>query len=103
MKEIIKHGKFYNEKMIITCPFCQCEFKYQLEDIYKERIAVLTAPTEKSFVICPECNVEIDIGTSTIITTYPYPQSPYGGPIITYMNANEKYSCKKEGECSCIK
>ena len=108
MKEIIKHGKFYKKNMVITCPLCQCEFSYELDDIYKEKNTTLTIPTEQYFVFCPECNAEINIGQ--LITTipsyplpyYPYPQSLYGGPIVTYMDNNTKCSCNK-GECSCTK
>lgn len=96
MIEVIKHGKFHKEKMFVICPLCQCEFKYKIDDIYATKVIELTIPTEKRYVLCPECNAEVNIGTlTTTIPLYPYPyypipQSPYGGPIVTY--------CNKEGD-----
>jgi hypothetical protein len=107
--EIIKHGKLYKVGHFATCPICECEFKYTYDDIQSEFSTASTGEkTQKSYILCPECNFKITIGTLSptlpmpSIPYYPYPQSPYGGPIVTYMDNNTKCSCDK-GECSCTK
>lgn len=107
--EIIKHGKLYKVGHFATCPICECEFKYTYDDIQTEFSTESTGETKINYILCPECNFKITnktlspFPTTSPITPYcPYPQSPYGGPIVTYMDNNTKCSCN-EGECSCTK
>ena len=106
--EIIKHGKLYKVGHFATCPICECEFKYTYDDIQSEFSTESTGETKINYILCPECNFKITIGTlsptlpMSPVPYYPYPQSPYGGPIVTYMDNNTKCSCDK-GECSCTK
>lgn len=51
MKEIIKPGKMAVKiKYSNTCPYCQCEYTYEEEDVFSDYSSTATA-----YVTCPEC------------------------------------------------
>lgn len=48
---VIKHGKYYNKSMVITCKHCGCMFKYSQLDVNTYTFA-------NRYVDCPECGYE---------------------------------------------
>ena len=53
MKKILSRGSI--SKYRAKCPFCECEFEYQLEDVYRGQMDI---PYYKNpfYVDCPNCN-----------------------------------------------
>ena len=81
MKEIIKSG---NKGIIITyyntCPYCDCYYSYQPEDVYNNHSLTNAFNT----VSCPECGMpNSTVGDST--STW-----PWQNPICYYKNDNQK-------------
>ena len=57
MITIIKPGR---DISIVTCNICDCEFRYEPEDI--RTMGDQIGQTYKRFVICPNCSNKIIIG-----------------------------------------
>ena len=64
--EVIKHGR--KKKEMATCPFCECEFTYEQEDVqYEDRYIPtwsitttgLISTYKYPYVICPDCGQRI--------------------------------------------
>ena len=68
--EVIKHGK--KKKEMTTCPFCECEFTYEQEDVqYEDRLSALPLRDyminpynlrltyKYPYVVCPDCGQKI--------------------------------------------
>ena len=68
MKTIIKPGK---RIAVATCPMCECEFRYEEEDVYhnytrEPAIDITSISTNvKQCVDCPNCGYAIIIGPKT--------------------------------------
>lgn len=54
MKKILSHGIHSINKYRMKCPYCDCEFEYQDEDVYYSRNSIYG-----NYVDCPECNYPI--------------------------------------------
>lgn len=62
MKKILSHGIHSINKYRMKCPYCDCEFEYQDEDVYYHN------SLHSRYVYCPECNAPIH-HTDSIKTT----------------------------------
>lgn len=56
MKKILSKG--YISKYRMKCPFCDCEFEYQLEDVYRGQIDIPYYENQ-FYVDCPNCNMTL--------------------------------------------
>ena len=81
--KVLKHGKLYVDKQILTCLQCGCVFEADWSD------SVLRNLTTKTSFICPECNSYVDVFNST--TTY---ANEYQGLINDLMYIEEERSDK---------
>lgn len=64
MKKILSHGILAISKYCMKCPYCDCEFEYQSEDIIIDRFYV-----PYMSVICPECGRHLNHADSMKTTT----------------------------------
>lgn len=53
MKKILSKGS--TSKYRARCPFCDCEFEYQLDDVYTYQTVMQYS--RNRFVDCPCCNM----------------------------------------------
>lgn len=62
--KVIKHGKKPFPRNC-TCPECQCEFTYELEDLKTDYdICYMSYPVQyRRYVICPDCGKRIFVDT----------------------------------------
>jgi len=73
MKKIIKHG--FKNYMATTCPYCGCEFTYELGDLELPRQEWFLNGTtwkaysitcDNSFITCPDCECYFKINNYTL-------------------------------------
>ncbi len=90
MKEIIQPGSiehgYASIKYNNTCPYCQCRYTYEVEDIYNNY--GLTGPV--GIVYCPSCNSQNIAATfsPSVIPSHPY--NPMGGIGTYYTNQSDE-------------
>lgn len=59
MIRVIKHGNKFTAK-IKKCPYCECEFTYEEEDIEERKIDIFGASFIEEYITCPECNTWLE-------------------------------------------
>ena len=59
MITIIKPGKKYKEFCFAKCPKCECEFKFEAEDIIKDS----DGPYFSTYIRCPNPDCDNIVGT----------------------------------------
>lgn len=63
--EVIKHGKKF---MIVNCPECECEFRFNEKEILTKTIQGCAAGyySQYDYVECPECGYRIILADRAI-------------------------------------